>query len=95
MFDTALALHAARKESHWFIFPQLRDLGRSPTARFFGISSLEEARAYLAHEVLGCCDAPKRCWPAMPARFMRFSVTLFAVAAQVVDRWCDGDVAPA
>jgi len=56
VFETALAeLRSGRKESHWmwFIFPQLRDLGRSSTARFLGISSLEEARAYLAHEVLG------------------------------------------
>ena len=37
----------------WFVFPQLRELGRSPTALHFGISSRDEARAYLAHEVLG------------------------------------------
>ena len=37
----------------WFIFSQLRGLGRSPTAEFYGISSLEEARAYLADPVLG------------------------------------------
>jgi uncharacterized protein (DUF1810 family) len=55
-FETALAeLRAGRKQSHWmwFIFPQLRGLGRSPTARFYGIASLGEARAYLAHPVLG------------------------------------------
>ena len=48
-------LTAGRKESHWmwFVFPQLRGLGSSPTARQYGIASLEEARAYLAHEVLG------------------------------------------
>ena len=48
-------LKAGRKRSHWmwFTFPQLRGLGRSPTAEFYGISSLEEARAYLAHPVLG------------------------------------------
>ena len=33
--------------------PQLRSLGRSPTAEFYGLSSLDEARAYLAHPVLG------------------------------------------
>lgn len=55
-------LIAGRKRSHWiwFIFPQLKELGRSPTAIHFGISSLAEARAYLAHPVLGprlreCC----------------------------------------
>ena len=37
----------------WFVFPQLRGLGSSPTAVHYGVSSLEEARAYLAHELLG------------------------------------------
>ena len=48
-------LRAGRKRSHWmwFVFPQLRGLGRSPTAVRFSISSLDEARAYLAHDVLG------------------------------------------
>jgi uncharacterized protein (DUF1810 family) len=48
-------LAAGSKRSHWmwFIFPQLRGLGSSPTARQFGIGSLAEARAYLAHPVLG------------------------------------------
>ena len=55
-FETVLAeLRAGRKRTHWmwFIFPQLAGLGRSLTARFYGISSLEEARAYLGHPVLG------------------------------------------
>lgn len=55
-FDTALdELRAGRKQSHWmwFIFPQLRGLGRSSTAQFYGIASLDEARAYLAHPLLG------------------------------------------
>ncbi|OBH01973.1 MULTISPECIES: DUF1810 domain-containing protein [unclassified Mycobacterium] len=48
-------LRAGRKRSHWmwFVFPQLRGLGGSPTAVHYGISSLDEARAYLRHEVLG------------------------------------------
>jgi len=48
-------LQAGQKRSHWmwFIFPQLMGLGRSPTARYFALKSLEEARAYLAHAVLG------------------------------------------
>jgi uncharacterized protein (DUF1810 family) len=37
----------------WFVFPQLKGLGLSPTADFYGITGLEEARAYLAHELLG------------------------------------------
>ena len=56
VFETALAeLQAGRKRSHWmwFIFPQLRGLGQSQTARFYGIASREEARAYLDHPVLG------------------------------------------
>ncbi len=48
-------LAAGRKQSHWmwFVFPQLRGLGHSSTAEFYGIASLAEARAYLAHPVLG------------------------------------------
>ena len=48
-------LRAGRKRSHWmwFVFPQLRGLGGSPTAVHYGISSLEEARAYLRHDLLG------------------------------------------
>jgi uncharacterized protein (DUF1810 family) len=48
-------LRAGRKRSlwMWFVFPQLAGLGRSETARFYGLGSLEEARAYLAHDVLG------------------------------------------
>ena len=56
VLETVLAeLHAGSKTSHWmwFIFPQLRDLGRSPTALYYGIASLEEAGAYLAHDLLG------------------------------------------
>ncbi len=55
-FADALAeLREGRKRSHWmwFIFPQLRGLGRSSTAHFYGIASGEEARRYLAHPVLG------------------------------------------
>jgi len=48
-------LAAGQKTSHWmwFIFPQLRGLGLSSTARRFGLSGLEEACAYLAHPLLG------------------------------------------
>ncbi len=56
VFATALAeLRAGRKRSHWmwFVFPQLRGLGRSATAEFYGLASLDEARAYLAHPLLG------------------------------------------
>ena len=48
-------LRAGRKRSHWmwFIFPQIRGLGRSPTAIQYAISGLDEARAYLEHLLLG------------------------------------------
>ena len=48
-------LRAGRKTGHWiwFVFPQLVGLGRSELSRFYGIASLEEAQAYLAHPVLG------------------------------------------
>jgi uncharacterized protein (DUF1810 family) len=48
-------LRAGRKRSHWiwFIFPQVAGLGGSPTAARYAISSLDEARAYLRHDVLG------------------------------------------
>jgi len=55
-YDAALAeLRAGRKTSHWmwFVFPQIAGLGHSPMARRYAIASLEEARAYLAHPVLG------------------------------------------
>jgi uncharacterized protein (DUF1810 family) len=54
--DKALAeVRAGRKRTHWmwYIFPQLDGLGSSPTARRYGIKSIEEARAYLAHPLLG------------------------------------------
>lgn len=56
VFDRVLSeLRAGHKRSHWiwFVFPQLRGLGRSSTANEYGIGSLAEARAYLAHPILG------------------------------------------
>lgn len=63
-YAAALAeLSQGQKRSHWmwYIFPQIAGLGRSSTAQRYAISGLEEARAYLAHPVLGdrlreCCD---------------------------------------
>jgi uncharacterized protein (DUF1810 family) len=48
-------LRHGQKVSHWmwFVFPQIAGLGRSETARKYAISSLEEARAYVAHPILG------------------------------------------
>jgi uncharacterized protein (DUF1810 family) len=48
-------MEAGRKQSHWmwFIFPQIAGLGQSPMSIRFAIASLDEAKAYLAHPVLG------------------------------------------
>ena len=56
VYERALGeIRAGEKRSHWmwFIFPQSAELGRSPTAKFYGLSGEEEARAYLAHPLLG------------------------------------------
>jgi uncharacterized protein (DUF1810 family) len=55
-YEQALSeIKAGRKRSHWmwYIFPQFAGLGSSPTSRHYAIKSVEEARAYLAHPVLG------------------------------------------
>jgi len=56
VFGEVLAeLRRGRKDGHWmwFVFPQVQGLGYSERARFYALSSLEEARAYLRHPVLG------------------------------------------
>jgi uncharacterized protein (DUF1810 family) len=56
VYDAALAeLRAGSKRTHWmwFVFPQIAGLGSSATAQRYAITSLDEARAYLAHPVLG------------------------------------------
>jgi uncharacterized protein (DUF1810 family) len=94
IFETALAeLRAGSKQCHWmwFVFPQLAGLGRSPTAKFYGIGSIDEARAYLAHPVLGarlreCVEAllawagrrnPEQILGPIDAIKLRSSLTLF------------------
>ena len=55
-YETALAeMVKGRKMNHWiwYIFPQIKGLGHSPNAQFYGIRDLDEAMAYLAHPVLG------------------------------------------
>lgn len=89
-------LGRGRKRSHWmwFVFPQLRGLGSSSMAHLYGLASLEEARAYLAHPVLGprlrqCCalmlqvpDASAHDILGSPDDMkFRSCVTLFAAAA--------------
>jgi uncharacterized protein (DUF1810 family) len=65
VYDQALReLRAGRKQSHWmwFVFPQIAGLGHSTMAQTYAIQNLAEARAYLAHPLLGtrlreCCQA--------------------------------------
>ena len=95
--DQALAeLRDGRKRSHWmwFVFPQLAGLGRSATAQHYAVDGLDEARAYLAHPVLGprlvqaaevAAAAPARSaddlFGGVDAMKARSSMTLFARAA--------------
>ena len=56
VYDTVVSeLSMGHKETHWmwFIFPQLKELGKSAMAKRFGIESADEARAYMAHSVIG------------------------------------------
>jgi uncharacterized protein (DUF1810 family) len=95
-YDAALAeLRGGRKRGHWmwWIFPQIAGLGRSNTARHYAIASADEARAYLAHPLLGprlraCAEAVVAA-PGTAAAIMgdidamklRSSMTLFASVA--------------
>ena len=94
VIDTALAeLRAGYKQSHWmwFVFPQLAALGHSPSAQFYGIASIDEARSYLSHPLLGqrlrdCVEAvgawagkrtPEQMLGSIDAMKLRSSLTLF------------------
>ena len=101
VWDAVVAeLRAGRKDSHWmwFVFPQLKGLGRSETAQHFGLDGRSEALAYLAHPVLGprlreCCRLllgldgtdPERVFGEVDALKLRSSMTVF-------DRVAPGDV---
>lgn len=96
-FDAALAeIKRGAKRSHWmwYVFPQLAGLGRSAMAQTYAIGSLEEARAYLAHPLLGarlraCVDALQdltgttahAVFGETDAMKLRSSLTLFAAAS--------------
>jgi uncharacterized protein (DUF1810 family) len=95
-YQRALAeLQQGRKTSHWmwFVFPQIDGLGRSEMSQRYAIASLEEARAYLDHPVLGprlleCCQAllahrdrsAEQILGGIDAIKLRSSMTLFARA---------------
>ncbi len=96
-YRQALAeLRAGQKRSHWmwFVLPQVAGLGRSPTAQHYAISGRDEARAYLAHPVLGprlveCARAltglggtdPVAVLGPVDAQKLRSSMTLFAAVS--------------
>ena len=96
-YECALVeLKRGRKISHWmwFVFPQHVSLGLSPTANRYGVTSLDEARAYLRHPVLGprlieCATAltvlenssAEEVLGLVDAKKLRSSMTLFSVAA--------------
>jgi uncharacterized protein (DUF1810 family) len=88
-------LRRGRKTSHWmwFVFPQIAGLGRSPMAQAYAITDLAEARAYLAHPVLGprlveCAEivashqglSAEQIFGGVDAMKLRSSMTLFARA---------------
>lgn len=55
-YETALQeIRNGKKENHWiwYVFPQLKGLGKSPNSNYYGITGIEEAKAYLEHPVLG------------------------------------------
>jgi uncharacterized protein (DUF1810 family) len=95
-YESALReLRAGSKRGHWmwFVFPQVEGLGQSPTSRFFAVRGLAEARAYVAHPVLGPRlvaaaralvdlpgDDPVAVLGSIDAVKLRSSMTLFAAA---------------
>ena len=90
-------LTAGAKRSHWmwFIFPQLAGLGRSATSKLYGLAGADEARAYLAHPLLGaryaeCVEAiqdlpasdPVAVFGEVDAVKLRSSLTLFEAVSR-------------
>ncbi|MGJ0507368.1 MAG: DUF1810 domain-containing protein [Methylocystis sp.] len=95
-YDRALAeIRAGRKASHWiwYVFPQMKGLGFSRASEFYGLSGADEARAWLAHPILGprlraCVEAmlahtgsAEDILGGLDALKFRSSMTLFAAAA--------------
>ena len=90
-------LRKGEKRTHWmwFIFPQIKGLGYSKTSQFYDIESLEEAKAFIGHPVLGkrlidCCELLMKIqgrkidqiFPKSPDDSkLRSSMTLFSVAS--------------
>ena len=96
-YDTALAeIRAGKKASHWmwYIFPQLKGLGRSSTSEYYGLSSIKEAQAYLSDPILKArlieiTDAviahkdksAEEIFGGIDAKKLRSCMTLFSIAA--------------
>lgn len=96
-YDNALQeMKNGCKQTHWmwYIFPQLKELGRSSTAQYYGITDAEEAKQYLAHPVLGArlkeisqvlltlnTKNPFRVMGGIDGVKLRSSMTLFAEIA--------------
>lgn len=89
-------LQNGRKRSHWmwFVFPQLKDLGRSYNSKFYGISGIEEASAYINHPILGKrlkeisdvilnlpTDNAVEVFGGIDSRKLKSSMTLFDIAS--------------
>lgn len=98
--DALKEIRNGEKRTHWmwFIFPQIRGLGKSEMAKFYGISDLSEEREYLIHPVLGMrlktfCQAlleiqhsfPARIFGQIDAMKLKSSMTLFSIASQNQD----------
>ena len=96
-YDTALAeIRAGKKVSHWmwYIFPQLKGLGRSSTSEYYGLSGIKEAQAYLSDPILKArlieiTDAviahkdksAEEIFGGIDAKKLRSCMTLFSIAA--------------
>lgn len=96
-YDTALAeIRAGKKASHWmwYIFPQLKGLGRSSTSEYYGLSGIKEAQAYLSDPILKArlieiTDAviahkdksTEEIFGGIDAKKLRSCMTLFSIAA--------------
>lgn len=97
--DFLLALKEIRagcKKSHWiwYIFPQLKQLGRSSMAKYYGIENIKEAKEYLMHPVLGArlneictallaleIDDPYKIMGSVDGMKLRSSMTLFSLSS--------------
>ncbi len=86
--DVLRELREGRKRTHWmwFVFPQLSGLGQSPMAQHYGIASLDEARAYLAHPLLG--PRLSECVEAVLSHPDRSAAAIFSSPDDVKFRSC-------